>query len=164
MITATKKMSESDRVRSELQSIQNRDKDGLLRPEAVVEFAKNKSTALHKKFEWSEAKAAIEYRLWQAREIINVFVTVLPHPEASGPVRAWVSLVSDRVAKGGGYRSVESVLSDDEKRAQLLSQALSDFKRVQQQYRLLNELDPIFRAISAVSRRAEAKRRKPRPK
>lgn len=164
MITTTKKLSEAERVRKELQSIQDRDKDNKVRPEAVVEFARNKSTALHKKFEWRNDKAASEYRLWQARQIINVYVTVLPHPEASGPIRAWVSLASDRVLKGGGYRSIESVLTNDEKRAELLGQAIRDLKRLQQQYRLLSELDPVFRAINAVSRRAEAKKGKPKPK
>jgi hypothetical protein len=164
MATAVRKVTDADRIRDELQTIQDRDKDGLLRPEEVVKFASDSRTALHNKFEWSDTAAAREYRLWQAREVISVFITVLPHPEARGPVRAWVSLVSDRVEKGGGYRSVESVLTDNQKRAQLLAQALKEFQRVEQQYRLLKELDPIFRAIAAVTRRAESKRRKPRPK
>lgn len=40
-------------------------------PEALVEAAKSKKSPLHRLFEWSDRDAAREYRLIQARVIVN---------------------------------------------------------------------------------------------
>lgn len=45
--------------------------NGTLTPEVVVEDAKNPSSVLHDYFEWDDHKAAKEYRLDQARELIR---------------------------------------------------------------------------------------------
>ena len=65
----------------------------LLRPCDVVNFAKNTKTALHKHFEWSNSKAAKEYRLHQARQLITVYVIVVD--ENQKPIQAYVSLKSE---------------------------------------------------------------------
>jgi len=44
---------------------------GKLTPEMVVEFAKDENNFLHKLFTWDDSKAAEQYRLQQARNIIN---------------------------------------------------------------------------------------------
>jgi hypothetical protein len=44
---------------------------GKLTPEVVVEFARDENSTLHKLFTWDDSKAAEQYRLQQARNIIN---------------------------------------------------------------------------------------------
>lgn len=117
---------------------------GILRPENVVAFAKDEASALHSKFEWNNTKAGHEYRLWQARELIAVVKVRIP--ETNGEYRAFVSLQADREKKGGGYRSLVTVLSEKNRRQQFLQEALAEFDRWQQKYESLVELAEIFKA------------------
>lgn len=138
-------------IRAELEQI-CQSHGGVLRPEDVVAFARNKRTALHSEFEWDDEKASTEYRLWQARTVIRVAVTVLPSPHADQePVRAYVSVASDRVRPGGGYRPLADVMINDEMRAELVAEALGEVKRWRRKYERLRELVPIFRAIDKVN-------------
>jgi len=122
--------------------------EGVLKPESVVEHASNPESALHGQFTWDDSKAAHEYRIWQARRLINVCVTILP--TVNKEFRAFVSLESDRKQKGGGYRCTVDVLGDDEMRAELLTQALSELRRIRRQYETLKELAPVFKAIDKI--------------
>lgn len=142
-------MSEAlgDRVRAELEHIRHAS-GGVLKPEAVVEFARNPSTALHSRFEWDDTEAAQQFRIWQARQVIRVAVEVLPHTTTE--TRVYVSLLSDRSRPGGGYRPLLDVMSDAEKRAELVRQALGEFRRVRDRYQQIKELEPIFAAIEQV--------------
>lgn len=51
--------------------------DGMLQPEYVVEAAAALKSKIHKAFEWSNEKAAHEYRLYQARNLIRSLVVVM---------------------------------------------------------------------------------------
>jgi hypothetical protein len=143
-------------INEELEQIR-RANGGLLRPEDVVKFARNTRTALHQEFEWDDAKASAEYRLEQARKVIRVAVELLPSPHADQePIRAYVSVVSDRVQPGGGYRAIGEVMTDDDLRAELVNEALGEVKRWRRKYERLRELVPIFRAIDKVEAKQEA--------
>ena len=122
------------------------DRDGILRPEAVVDAAKNKKNPLHTRFEWDDTEAGHRYRIWQARQIINVQVVQLPHTETVS--RVYVSLPRDR--DEGGYRAVVDVLNDDELREEMLSAALADANRWRSKYRDLKELSRVFDEIDLV--------------
>jgi len=126
---------------NELELIRNKN-GGILRPEDVVEFAEDPKTALHKKFTWDNDKAAHEYRLWQARELIRVSVNILP--QNNKPFRAYVSLVDDRKNPGGGYRALVDVMVDGELREKLLEQAIKDMRGFQKKYKALKELASVF--------------------
>lgn len=126
--------------------------DGLLRAEDVVAFARNKKTALHSQFTWNNTRAAEEYRLWQARQIIRVTLTTLP--ETNNEIRAYVSMTADRYTPGGGYREITKVMTVKQTRGELLAQALAELKMWQERYRHLRALVPIFEAREAVERRA----------
>lgn len=124
-------------------------RNGLLHAEDVVDWAReHPDSALHREIEWDDAKAAQEYRVWQARRIIAL------HVVAEGGERKFISLTVDRT-KGGGYREVEDVLSDDELYRQALADALAEHKRVQAKYRNLKKLAPIGDAIDAVERETQ---------
>jgi len=135
---------------------------GILRPEEVVAHAADPKSILHDCFEWDDDKAAQEYRLWQARQLIRVCVTVIPQ-KTSGEIRAYVSLRGDREARGGGYRALVDVLKDDDLREQLMAEALDDLNTFQVKYAELQELAPVFKAAKAVQKRT-AKAALPAPK
>jgi hypothetical protein len=146
-------MGNQKQIQKELDSIAKAN-DNLLRPIDIVEFAKDKTTALHTCFEWDNKKASQEYRLWQAREIISVYVRVI-HKNTK-PVRAYVSLMNDRKNIGGGYRDIEIVLKDEYLRGQLLNEALDELERFREKYKQLQELSEVFTAIRHVRKRKKS--------
>lgn len=119
--------------------------NGLLRPEDVVEFAKNPETALHSRFEWDDSAAAHQWRLEQARNVIRVHVTTV----ANNEVRMWVSLDTDRYSTSG-YRSLEDVMTDEKRREMFIKQAARDFRIFRAKYQMLKELAPLFEIAEQV--------------
>lgn len=136
-----------DRIAAELAAIQKTG-GGLLMPASVVEFAKNPDTALHSQFEWDDTAAAHAHRLWQARMVIRLHVTVLAAD--TEPVRAFVSLSTDRGGVGG-YRSTVDVMDDDINRSVMLTDALDELRRVQRKYRAVAALKKVWEALDNVA-------------
>ncbi len=119
---------------------------GLLKPEDVVEFAKDPNTALHSEFTWDDTEAARLHRLNQARNVIRLVVTIIG--EAPEPVRAFVSLPTDR-AQGGGYRSMAEVVNDSSRREEMLRDALERLLSAKRKYSHLQALQPVWDALDA---------------
>lgn len=65
-------MSTSEDRRNELKRIYER--DGCLRPSAIVKEARPRRAVLHNEFEWDDKVAGHEYRLGQARKLIRITV------------------------------------------------------------------------------------------
>lgn len=120
---------------------------GLLKPEDVVSAAASPKSPLHSKFTWDDSEAAHAYRLWQARQLIKTSVTVIKDIKAP----MFMSVTVDR-KMDGGYRSIVSIMSDEDRRAQLLQDALDELKLFKKKYALLVELSDVFDAIRKVSR------------
>ena len=119
--------------------------DGLLKPETVVERARNPRSALHDKFTWNNTEAAHQYRLIQARNLIRVHV--LHEVKDAGP--EFVSITTDRVKPGGGYRILADVIKDADAYTQLLRDALTYFRSAREKYDRLKELKPVWNAVDA---------------
>lgn len=147
-------------VADELEQIRRRHR-GIIRPEDVVAFASDPTTALHARFCWDDTKAAELYRIEQARRVIRCVVTVVD--EGRPPVRAYVSLRQDR-ADGDSYREIRDVLSVPDLRKMLLAQALREAEAWRQRYERLADLAPIVRAIERVRRSTAARPPKPMAK
>jgi len=122
---------------------------GTLPPEMVLERATPVSHPLHECFEWDDSKASHEYRLWQARQLIRVSVSVV-HPELS-PTRTYVSLVGDR-RNGTGYRSTVDCARDPVLREQMLDEALRYMQVFERKYGILSELATVFTEVKRVRR------------
>lgn len=141
-------MKTSNSVIEELERIAKQN-NGILQPEIVVEEARRPSSPLHSKFTWDDTEAAHQYRIYQARNLIRVVVQMIPNT-ADSHERVWVSLKKDRENEGGGYRTLVSVLSDNDLREQLLQQAFEDMEYFQEKYSKLQELSEIFSAMKSV--------------
>lgn len=128
---------------------------GLITPELLVKHSKPKTSPTHNDFEWDDTKAGHNYRLWQARKIISVFVTMVQSD--SGPVstRAYVSLSTDRVR--GGYRSIGEILDNESLRNQLLVDALSELRAIQKKYAAIQELTGVFKEVSKAIKKHQPK-------
>ena len=123
---------------------------GLIRAETVVEVAQDEDSPLHSYFCWDDTEAAHKYRLWQARDLIRVEVTVLEKTNKS--IRAYVSLLDDR-KNGDGYRSIVDVLNDPDQRSALLRQALRSFEYFEERYQVLKELTPLFTSAQKIRKK-----------
>lgn len=145
--------SHKERVREELEQLRINNGGEFVAPAVVVDYAKrNKRSALHKEFEWNNTKAAQQFRLEQARHLIRLYVNVIETENGDIPARMYVSLERDR-KRSGGYRTLTSVMTNAELRAQLLQQALDELQRVRRKYQTLQELAPIFAAMDRVVQR-----------
>ena len=142
----------TDLIRRELERIAAKS-GGVLWPKKVVDAARPESSPLHSRFEWDDTAAAENYRVWQARQLIAITVNVVG--ESGDSEQMWVSLRPDR-EKSGGYRSLISVLSDTDLRAQLLQDALKDMEIFEAKYKHLQELAEVFSAIQHTKKRRKA--------
>jgi hypothetical protein len=138
-------------VVSELRRIQALN-GGLLRPSDIVAEASAPDSPLHHCFNWDDTAAAHQWRLQQARQLIRVVVEVLPYEEPHYEVRAYVSLMPDRVQQNGGYRVLTEVLASPPQRQQMLAEALQELNRFKVRYHQLSELDAVFRAAERAQR------------
>ena len=121
---------------------------GILKPENVVDAARSKNSPLHKYFEWDDSVAAEKFRLHQARMFINVLVTIID--KKSEPVRVFMSLRKDRYGQETGYRTMVSILGDEELYKNLLNDAMEEMEYFRNKYHKLVELKEIFDAIDKV--------------
>lgn len=112
-------------------------KHGYLRPKTVVDWARgHPRSALHGRFQWNDSKAAEEYRLWQARELITEVHAVYPDMKAR---QVYVSPLELRTSNAG-YVALVDVMKNEELRTRFLAQALTEYRRLGEKYHDLREL------------------------
>jgi hypothetical protein len=131
---------------------------GRLKAESVVEAARDPESPLHSRFTWDDSEAAEQWRLQEAQRLIRVVVEYLPTDKTETPVRVFVSLKKDR-ADGSGYRRTVDVMSDDEMRAQLLADAVTDMDAFKERYRRVQELTEVFAAMDRVTTEQRGQRK-----
>lgn len=130
-------LKELERIR-----IQN---GGVLRPKDVVEAARDPDNILHPRFEWNNTKAAEQYRLLQARQLIRVSVQVVDNGNNGEPIKAYWSYQEDRYNRaGGGYTAMVDILEDEERYAVMLEEAKKDLAIFRNRYKQLRELKRLF--------------------
>ncbi len=146
----SKTITKPQTIKDELETIR-RSNNGLLDPVLVVDYARDEDTLLHNKFEWDDTVAGEQYRIWQARHIIRLELTVIGNTRNNGQMRTYVSLIADRRSENErGYRSLVEVLSDEELKLQLLEEAKADMLLFKRKYRMLVELSEVFEAMDRV--------------
>ncbi|MDD4972495.1 MAG: hypothetical protein PHT07_23945 [Paludibacter sp.] len=145
-----RKRKEFKSVQEELIYIKEQN-GGLCPPAKVVEYAEDPGTLLHSRFTWDDTKAAHEYRLYQARYLIRLELTIIENETMNEPIslRLFYSLPNDR-NKDGGYRLVTDILSDPVHRKALLDNALKELLHFKQKYEMLSELAKVFEAIDDI--------------
>lgn len=119
-----------------------------LTPHRVLDRARDPSSPLHAYFEWDDGEAAEKFRLMQASVLIRQcrVRVIAADGQKTSIVRAFVSLPSDRIASAG-YRTIESVLSTEPRRAELLAMAFGELTAFKRKYETLHELADVFTSI-----------------
>jgi hypothetical protein len=109
-------------------------------PAAVVKKARNKKAELHKCFEWDDSKAAEEYRLNQAREVMRSITIVVENKNRPDnrqmTIRVYehVNLASDNPDddRQSVYVPTMKALSDPDMREQVKGRLKSDIENAEQ--------------------------------
>lgn len=142
------------RVNAELERLRQ-ENGGLLKQQAIVDFARKPDTALHEDFDhqglWDDAVAAERARLDYAGRIMRLYL-VPAKDDQKEPVRALVSLIQDRTVQSGrpGYRALEDVMEDESLQENLLQTALMELRAFRRKYERLKQLASIWDALDAV--------------
>lgn len=120
--------------------------NGRLTQADVVNEARDKANPLHKAFEWSDKKAAHEYRLTQAAYVIRSITVVeeLGGDKQTAPVRAFVNVQRD---EDRSYTSVAHAMSDTELRAQVVARAWKELEDWKARHAELVEFARLFSVI-----------------
>lgn len=133
-------------------------KNGRLTPEDVVKAAKNPKSPLHPCFEWDDEEAAHQYRLHQARNLVNhVRVRFVDEEgdEIEPPRRVFVRDIDD---EGSHYREIVDV-QEAETVDRIMAKAISDLADWVDRYQdLADQLPGVFSEVYKAIR-AEKKRR-----
>ena len=154
--------SKIQKLKEELEIIRAKN-GGMLSPENVVEYAKNKNSALHGYFTWDNNEAARLYRLQQAGYLIRrIKVEIIPNPKTMEVVkiREYVSLPIDR--GHGGYRQIAEVYTEDDLRLQFIESVRDEFEAFRKKLKIVSEAafeksEPVSREIEKQYKIAEKK-------
>lgn len=138
-------MIRGKQIEQELAKVQGNNE--ILNAADVVEWAKkHPKSVLYTCFEWDDAVAGAEHRIWQARRLIALHIITVEGE------RKTVSLSVDR-PRGGGYRQIEDVVRVPEMRDRMLQDAMNDLRRVKAKYQMLSELASVFKEIERADKR-----------
>lgn len=111
--------------RLEYLSSQNK---GKITPKIVIQDAKPKNSVFHNYFEWDETKAAKQYRLQQARNLINHIVEVVVIEGKQSKQKSFFSV------KNGNnnivYVTIKKAIATPNYRMQLLNQLITTLENI----------------------------------
>lgn len=122
--------------------------------EAVVKRAKSKRNPLHGEFEWDDAVAAHEHRVFRAKSMIRHISVKRDDIATSRPQRMY-HVVTVSPQKPGekarrAYRTTDEIMKDPDSRAELLGRALNELISFRNRFRDLQELAVVLRSIEEV--------------
>lgn len=142
-----------------LKAIAKRD-GGLLRPQAVVDDARDEDSPLHGAFEWDDGVAAEKYRIDQAQRLIRSFYVIVDRENRQTEVPVFVNISTDRTAGSplNPYRLTEEVAKAPDLMAQAVQDALEAYEALGKRYSHLDALAEIRAAVEKVSARERRKR------
>lgn len=120
------------------------EKEKGLTAQTLLDANRAEGTPLHNEFEWNDSIAAEEYRLQQARHIINC-LCIKTESKKEQTVRAFF-----KISDAESYENINVIISDEDKHQRLLQTALNELNAFKIKYRQLNELKPLFDVLDKV--------------
>lgn len=139
----------AEKTYGELQIIKSNNIENMLEPPEVVEYARNNpQSELHKGFEWNDSKAAEQYRLQQARQIIYNIRIIQVEDDVNVDVAKTVEYIPyTHLDTISGYKSTIEVYKNEEDYEQLKQQAYRDLLYWSKKYNNIVEFKQIFEDI-----------------
>lgn len=141
---------------------------GRIGPSVLLDDARDPSSPFHAYFEWDDGEAAERYRLSQASQLIRRWKGSIVRIDAQAKVvtfetvRRVQSPHAQREKSGNSYETVESIMGDPAKRADMIRTVLRELSAYRRRYAELVALSEVWRAIDdAVELHAESGPAKP---
>lgn len=119
---------------------------GVITPALVVDDARNPNSPLHRFFEWDDSAAAEQYRLQQARGVIQA-VVVRYRETDNAPAKTIRAFVSVKTDEGPRYAGIVEVMNDQQQRAALIRKAWNELQGFRKKYADLTEFGQLFASI-----------------
>ena len=118
-----------------------------LTPKNLLDANRAENAPLHSEFEWNDGIAAEKYRENQARHIIACLCVRAETTtgEQSEPVRAFL-----KTAPESEYQSLNVILQSADSHSAMLATALRELKALQNKYKMLSELKPLFDVMEGI--------------
>lgn len=113
-------------------------------PKAILDFARDENSELHKCFEWDNDSAAEKYRTIQAGNVIRMLYIVPKNADA--PSVRVLSRTSDTV-----YQPTRTFVKNQNEYEDLLKRALSELESFRLKYKTLSELEQVFEQIDLIT-------------
>ncbi len=114
----------TETIRGELRRLANLH-DGELTARQVVEAATDPHSPLHSSFEWDDDRAAVLYRVWQARSLLNTYEITYTRPDGSTTtVREFLSVLTPSGDRR--YVLIERVAQD----VDMINSVVAEFDRL----------------------------------
>ena len=124
-------------------------KDKGLTPEEIVKVAKKKDNPLHDLFEWDNKVASDQWRLQQARVIVNEVKVIVDKKEYFAFES--VNIQSDNSQNyNREYVPIVEILSNKDLKLQLIKSALQHLEYWEKQNSKYDELAPIIKVAQSV--------------
>lgn len=120
--------------------IEEKDLDGSITPEFLVQIAQPKTSPIHHLFEWDDKKAGEKYRLHQARMILASIEVI----EDGTQVKAFYNISTSDDRK---YYSLEAARADENLWENVIESALKEVEYWREKYKTYKELSLISKAI-----------------
>lgn len=114
-----------------------------VKPEQIVELARDEKTELHKCFEWDNEKAAEKFRLSQARQVIHHLVI---KESVNKPDRPPIRLMH-KTEEAEGYKPFTLIVKDPDEYTKLLNRARAELRAFKAKYHSISELEDILALI-----------------
>lgn len=121
------------------------EEEGRLNAQTIVDESRPQNSLLHNEFEWNDKTAANQYRLQQARHIMNCIVVMDEQTETS--VRAFFNIQEETAE----YKSIFKIMSSDDMMNELEKQALSELIAFQKKYEGIKKFKELFKEISKLT-------------
>lgn len=118
-----------------------------VKPEEIVDKARDESTELHKCFEWDDTKAAEKYRVYQARQIVcHLIVKEVNDDPQKHEVRFFYKTDSQE-----GYKPTSYIMRNKDEYHKLLERVLAELSAFKKKYSTLKELEGVWEAINSLT-------------
>lgn len=98
-----------------------------LQPREIVDIAQDKKSVLHKYFTWDDSKAAQEYRIWEARQLLASVVEVRIINNKNKEVRSFWNIKSSDNERA--YITFDVMTSNGDYLDQILDDVLEEMDR-----------------------------------
>lgn len=139
-------------ARQEILKIGGRNQ-GYVPLEDVVEDAKSPASPLHDFFDWNDTECAQRYRIIQAGQLMRRLKITLVRVGGEvkkvelKTVRAFQSRESQRKLQSGGYEAITDIMSDEDKKKDMIAQVLRELEAYRKRYADLEELSELWTLI-----------------